>query len=361
MKISDIFTYDFTPGNLFKIPSQPVNVMLDVTYSCNNKCAFCYNPQGLSEKYDIDKLLKIIILLGETGTKEILYLGGEPFSNEHINDILNLGKKHNIFQRAVSNGSYFKNIEYCKKIYSDGLNEVGISFHSSNYKIHDNLSGRNGSFEDAINGLENCLASGIPVFVQYSPNTFNDKNDIIILAELIKSKFGKDVNLFDINRLLPIGYGKNTENIILNNDEWFKFLVTATQLLDNHYDVRVELSPFCWITSMANKHKISSDITSKIFKINRGCFMWIAQLALDINGCIKFCPAGGKVGPSILDVEWPAFWNNWDSFKEYRNFEWNDKCISFQKKSACKYFYKCLGGCKYSKGGPYEPDILRTV
>ena len=121
MKISDIFTYDFTPENLFKIPSQPVNVMLDVTYNCNNKCAFCYNPQGLSEKYDIDKLLKIIILLGETGTKEILYLGGEPFSNEHINDILNMGKKHNIFQRAVSNGSYFKNVEYCKKIHSDSF------------------------------------------------------------------------------------------------------------------------------------------------------------------------------------------------------------------------------------------------
>ena len=44
MKLSHIFTNEITSGKLFNIPAQPVNVMLDVTNFCNNRCKFCYNP-----------------------------------------------------------------------------------------------------------------------------------------------------------------------------------------------------------------------------------------------------------------------------------------------------------------------------
>jgi MoaA/NifB/PqqE/SkfB family radical SAM enzyme len=361
MKLSEIFTYQFIPGKLFNIPEHPLNAFLDLTTQCNNKCLFCYNTESQVKSNVIvnpSKLKSIVTLLGSTGTKEILYLGGEPFSYPFILEILNTGKKYEMFQRAVTNGSYLKDNKFCKELKEAGLTEVGISFHSSKKEVHDKLAGREGAYDDAIEGIDRCLEAGIPVFIQYSPNQLNSLDDILHFAQLIRRQYGNSINMFDVNRLLPVGMGRNAGHIILNKQQWFKFLVTLTRVLDLNFEVRVELTPFCWIKEMADRYEISEAIIEKIFSVNRGCYMWIAQLPLDFNGNIKFCPAGEKVGPNILEVDWPKYWMSGDLFQKFRNFSWNDICIDFSKNKPCEFFYKCIGGCKSSSKSGYQIDIL---
>lgn len=359
MKLSHIFTNKIKPGKIFQIPDQPVNVMLDVTNYCNNKCLFCYNPHNDSYKNDVPQpveLEKIVAKIGESGTKEILYLGGEPFSNSTIGRLLEIGSKYGMFQRAVSNGSFLKELDGCLHLKKKGLNEIGISLHSSSPSIHDKLAGRKGAFRDAISALENCVNAGIKTFVQYSPNTLNAENDLLILANYVSELSQGKVAFYDINRLLPVGAGHAQANLILKDDQWFYFLSTTTKLDVLGYEVHAELTPYCWINMMGRNHSTPNEQLAKMHKFNRGCFMWVAQLPLDYHGRIKFCPAGPPVGPSLLDVQWPDFWREWKGFKEYRSFLWNDKCIDFDTHKACQYFYQCLGGCKYSNGNHYEVD-----
>ena len=359
MKLSHIFTNEMTPGEIFHIPEQPVNVMLDVTNYCNNRCLFCYNPDSKFYRNDIplsDKLEKIVATIGDAGTKEILYLGGEPFSGHTIENLLETGSKFGMFQRAVSNGSFFKDVSNCLRLKKKGLDEVGISFHSSSEAVHDKIAGRKGAFIDAVTGLENCIKAGISFFIQYSPNTLNVENDVLLVADFMNQRYRGEIQFFDINRLLPIGMGGLAANLFLEDEQWFHLLTTATGLEEFDYEVHAELTPFCWLSSMAEEHSVSSKILEKIYKLNRGCFMWVAQLPLDYHGRIKFCPAGPAVGPSILDVEWPDFWRSWEEFNDYRSFLWNNRCIDFNDHTACQYFYRCLGGCKYSNGNHYEVD-----
>lgn len=359
MKLSHIFTGNFYPGKLFDIPDSPVNIMLDVTNLCNNKCLYCYNPDDTlykKGKPDKEELIKIVTLIGQTGTKEILYLGGEPFASPIISDLLETGKKYNLLQRAVSNGSFFKDVDYCKQLKEKGLQEVGISFHSSEKEIHDKIAGREGAFQDALTGLENCIKADIKSFVQYSPNVLNLKTDILKIAKDFGCRFGGAVKLYDINRLLPVGQGRNTNDLLLQGTQWYNFLSTASELFDFNVEVHAELTPFCWINRMAEKHQTPEHVVKNICRLNRGCFMWVAQLPLDYRGRIKFCPTGQAVGPSILEVEWPGYWKTSDFFNDYRTFEWNHNCIDFQNNTACGFFYKCLGGCKYSNGIHYEVD-----
>ena len=360
MKLSHIFTNNFTSGKLFNIPDSPVNIMLDVTNFCNNRCLYCYNPDDKvykKDKPDKDELIKIVSLIGQTGTKEILYLGGEPFASPFLKDLLETGKKYNIFQRVVSNGSFLKSIDYCKGLKNKGLDEVGISFHSSEKTIHDKIAGRAGAFKDAISGLENCMNAGINTFIQYSPNTLNKRTDILAMAKTFRDYYGDTIKAYDLNRLLPIGQGKKTKHLLLEGRQWYEFLVTAADLFEFNLDIHAELTPFCWLNKMADKYKTPDYKIKNILRLNRGCFMWVAQLSIDHMGRIKFCPTGQSVGPSILDVKWPHYWKTSDLFNEYRAFTWNKNCIDFQNHTACDFFYKCLGGCKYSKGIHYEEDI----
>lgn len=359
MKLTHIFTNEIAPGRIFKIPKQPVNVMLDVTNYCNNKCRFCYNPDSQSYKKDIpqsDELEKIVRLIADTGTREILYLGGEPFSGHTIGTLLEIGSKFRIFQRGVSNGSFFNDVGTCLSLKDKGLDEVGISFHSSESDIHDKIAGRKGAFRDAVSGLKNCLKAGINTFIQYSPNALNSADDILCLSDFFNNNAQGEIRYFDINRLLPIGRGQSEGRLFLKDKKWFDLLITATRLEEFGYKVHAELTPFCWLNMMGKKHSIPDEQLEKMHKFNRGCFMWVAQLPLDYHGRIKFCPAGPAVGPSILDVKWPDFWVNWNNFKKYRSFSWNNKCLDFSSRTACQYFYQCLGGCKYSRGNHYEVD-----
>lgn len=360
MKISHIFTNTIEPGKLFNIPEQPVNVMLDVTNYCNNKCLFCYNPNDISYQDDTpnpSSLRKIVTKIAESGTKEILYLGGEPFYDQNIETLLEIGSKYDMLQRAVSNGHFLTEQNRCLSLQKKGLNEVGISFHSSSSDIHDKLAGRKGAFHDAISALKNCVNAGIKTFIQYSPNTMNVENDLSLLADHISERLQGKVTHYDINRLLPIGVGSASSSLFLKDDQWFNILCEASKLNDLGYKIHAELTPYCWLNKMGRKHSTSKEDLKKVFKINRGCFMWVAQLPLDYHGRIKFCPTGTAVGPSILDVKWPEFWMDWSDFIEYRTFSWNKECLDFDSQTACKYFYQCLGGCKYSRGNHYEVDI----
>lgn len=364
MRLSSIFTNDIRAGKLFNIPAQPINVMLDVTNSCNNHCLFCYNPKDFayqSDRPDVVSLTQIVSIIGGNGTKEILYLGGEPFSFSGMRDVLRTGKKYGMFQRAVSNGSFLKDRATCRNLKDSGLDEVGISFHSSRETVHDKLAGRKGSFRDAMSAIENSLSAGIATFIQYSPSCLNSAGDIIELGKNIKNFFADRIAYFDINRLLPLGRGSNNQDLFIEDDNWFLFLCEATELYQQEFDVHAELTPYCWLKIKAEVHGIADNILDALFRLNRGCFMWVAQLALDYRGRIKFCPAGASVGPSLLEVQWPDFWKTWEVFEQYRSFLWNDICIDFETKSVCNFFYRCLGGCKYSRGTHYEVDRYAIV
>ncbi|MDD5092534.1 MAG: radical SAM protein [Candidatus Wallbacteria bacterium] len=360
MILQQCFTHQIEPGKLFNIPEQPLNAMLDVTNVCNNKCVYCYNslPSRTPAHPDFQLLNDIVSLLGSTGTKEILYLGGEPTLHPAFIDLLAVGKSYGLFQRLVSNGSRLAGIGFCDQLKAAGINEIGISFHSSDESVHDRITQRAGSFREALTAIERCCQSGINAFVQYSPNMLNKKNDILLLGEMIRQISGTADLFFDINRLLPLGCGEISSSIFLSGNDWFELLMNATELEALNLPVRVELTPFCWLKAKSVEHKIADQQLEKISRMNRGCFMWIAQLPLDCHGRIKFCPAGPAVGPSILNVSWPDFWLAWEKFTEYRNSFWNDTCIDFKHKRACKFFYRCLGGCKYSIGDQIRIDCL---
>ena len=155
-------------------------VILEVAYSCNSKCKFCYNPWGVSKENgkeqrnsdsDINKYLKAEILpkndffhiidkLKKWGVDSLGFSGGEPLLNPDIFEIAAYAKEQGFKNSLLTNGMLVK--KFAKEI-ADNFDVVQISLHGTQ-QTHDNLTGINGFSE--CNEWKNC-SHGLQCFGFY--------------------------------------------------------------------------------------------------------------------------------------------------------------------------------------------------
>jgi len=362
VKTRHLWTYDVRPGSLFRIPPTPDNVMLDVTWSCNQRCGFCYQPALRSRRGhpETGTLVSIVRRLAQWGVAEVLYLGGEPLLHPGIEEVLQTGASLGLRQRLVTNGSRLDSA-LAQRLSCIGLG-VGVSLHGSNARTHDALAGRPGSFELAIAALAAIHNAKGLAWVQYSPTRHN-ADQMISLADLLRTRFGPTVRFVDVNRLLPFGQAADEgRGLLLDEEGWWQALREVVTLATMGWEVRVESVPRCWVRRQAARDRLSSEQTNAILSALRPCWMAVTQLALDPEGRIKLCPGGPPLGPSILDMKPKRLWLEAPVLNERRRLCFlPHECLDYATGRLCGEFYECVGGCRGAAGiTPHASDPLMT-
>jgi len=136
---------------------------------CNNRCWMCTNPDlpwktedgKIGEGYGYNLLIeRINRLKGKIQPNEpIILTGGEPTLHPRFLDIFWFIRKDfpNHELRLLTNGRRFYYRDFASEVMSaDNLN-LAISLCGPNEKIHDNITGVKGSFNQAVKGIENIL------------------------------------------------------------------------------------------------------------------------------------------------------------------------------------------------------------
>jgi len=362
MKTKHLFTHDVRPGKLYQIPDAPDNVMLDLTWRCDHKCAFCYNPVENRKDGDPsgETSQDIIRTLAGWGVNEILYLGGEPTLHSDFETILELGASLGLKQRIVTNGGH---IDKRRAKLMAGLNvEVGVSLHSARPYIHDRLTGARGAYLKVMQSLDTLASAGVSVFIQYSPTQL-DEAGLKPLANLLDRCYGDFICFLDVNRLLPYGEGsKEATNFFLDEDGWWETLEVVGRLASEDKEVRVESVPYCWILNRAEFNGLEKKVVDALLKCFRPCYMGISQLAFDPVGKFKLCPGGPPVGPSILDVDPYIMWREHPLLVERRALSFlHNECVNYKTGHLCDRFYECAGGCRSAAGempGAADPLVI---
>jgi MoaA/NifB/PqqE/SkfB family radical SAM enzyme len=345
--------------------------MLDVTWACDQRCAFCYNPADLRSRGHppVEQLLEIQRRLAHWDVQEVLYLGGEPLTHPGIAPLLRQGHHLGLRQRLVTNGSRLD------AAFADLLAtlhvEVGVSLHAVDPDVHDRLTRRPGSFFRALAALDALLHAGTQVWVQHSPTRLNPGH-LAALGPFLRARYGSSIRYIDVNRLLPLGEAASVTHrpakaasppsLLLDEDGWWSTLREVTLLLQSGWSARVESVPHCWIRHRAatdTSHLGDSCVPSLLAAL-RPCWMGIAQLALDPAGRIKLCPAAAPIGPSILDDDPSALWHTSPPLIARRQLRFLDPiCVDYQTGHLCPDFYACGGGCR-GGSAPGEADTLST-
>lgn len=165
-------------GKYVKHDTIPHLCHIEMTYACNQRCIFCYNPER-AKLSDLSAIDRIVRSVAESQIPHVYLISGEPslLPVEKLNEYIELLSEHSSVT-IVTNG-----LRRLKGI-SSKLACFGVPIHGANAETHEFLNQSNGSFQKTIETIRHYVSEGhdvrcIPVLTGYN---YNQMYDIIGIA-----------------------------------------------------------------------------------------------------------------------------------------------------------------------------------
>jgi Fe-coproporphyrin III synthase len=153
--------------------SGPV-VVWNSTRTCNLKCVHCYMDSD-SHKYQgeltTEEAKKFIDDLAEFRVPVLLFSGGEPLIRPDFFELAEYTVSKGIRPTLSTNGTLITR-EVAQRIKDIGVGYVGISLDGLK-EVNDKFRGREGAFQAAMEGIQNCVAVGQRVGLRFTINSHN--------------------------------------------------------------------------------------------------------------------------------------------------------------------------------------------
>ena len=300
--------------------SIPHLVHIEMSYACNSRCIFCYNPSRRSS-IDYSKIDKIVKAVSKSHIPHVYLIGGEPslLKTEKLNEYINL-LAENSSVTIVTNGLIYK------KGLSKKLACIGIPIHGDR-KTHETLTGIKGGYKKVIKTIENYVKDGfdvrcIPVLMS---TNYNQMYEIIKLAH----ELGME-SVF-VDRFESGGIGSKVASKLKPTLSQFKEALTQMIAARDEFKIPVGFGtaiPFCL------------DERLIIENMWADCGAGVTFGAINPNGDFRICNQSNIVYGNVLKEPIDRIWNK-KEIDEFRDLRWVDKpCKN------CPFLHICTCGCK---------------
>jgi radical SAM protein with 4Fe4S-binding SPASM domain len=307
--------------------SAPYRMDLAITYRCNNKCLHCYagGPRETKELTTQD-WMSIIDKLHEVGIPHTVFTGGEPTLRDDLVTMVAQAGKKELVSGLVTNGRRLKDVAYVKTLEDAGLDHVQITVESHDPKVHDEITGVKGSWDETVQGLRNAIASQMYTVSNTTLNQLN-VNDIQVTIDFLH---GLGLKQFACNSLIYSGKAPEVaKNFALDEASLEPIL---TRIRDRARQLGME---FIWYTPteycVLNPLKLELGIKS--------CSACRINMAIEPDGTVIPCQSYFVPLGNILRDKWKRIWQN-PTCQKLRGRKYApDKCHE------CPSLNVCGGGC----------------
>jgi MoaA/NifB/PqqE/SkfB family radical SAM enzyme len=162
--------------------AQPISAQLELTYACNWRCVFCYNPRH----HDLRRMegrewLTVLDELRALGTLYVGLTGGECLTHPDFLEIARGVRGRAMALRVLTNGALVD------EAMADALRSldaaVELSLHGAQASTHDAATGRPGSFEAVLAAVRRLRSRGVPLLLK-SPLTRENENELEAMLAL---------------------------------------------------------------------------------------------------------------------------------------------------------------------------------
>jgi len=147
--------------------SAPLDVQLEITSLCNEKCRHCYNywrytPEQTTNKLGVDGFTEIILQINNAKVGQVTFTGGEPIIREDV--LFRLVQfAHSLgIDVGLNSNAVLIDRDCAHELATSGLDHALISLLGTE-NTHDTISGSEGNFKKTCIGIQNLIEYGIPV------------------------------------------------------------------------------------------------------------------------------------------------------------------------------------------------------
>ena len=156
-----------------RVGAGPV-VVWNSTKTCNLKCRHCYMNSD-AQKYEgeltTEEAKRFIDDLAEFNVQVLLFSGGEPLMRKDFFELAEYAAAKGIRPTLSTNGTLITR-EVAERIKKIGVGYVGISLDGLQ-EVNDKFRGKEGAFQAAMEGIQNCVAVGQRVGLRFTINHHN--------------------------------------------------------------------------------------------------------------------------------------------------------------------------------------------
>ena len=291
-----------------------------MSYTCNARCIFCYNPSRKSS-IDYPKIDKIVKSVYNSRIPHVYLIGGEPslLRTEKLNEYINL-LAENSSVTIVTNGLIYK------KGLSKNLACIGVPIHGDK-KTHEMLTGIKGGYKKTIKTIENYVKDGfdvrcIPVLMSVN---YNQMYKIIKLAK----ELGME-SVF-VDRFESGGIGTKVASRLKPSLSQFKEALTQMIVARDEFKIPVGFGtaiPFC-----LDERLITENMWAD-------CGVGVSFGAINPRGDFRICNQSNIVYGNVLREPIERIWHK-KEINEFRDLRWIEEPCK-----KCPFLYTCTCGCK---------------
>lgn len=308
----------------------PRFLQVELTYKCNSRCAFCYNPdhKGANTEISIKEILEEI---NSYCLSHVQLIGGEVTTINNLSDYLDILDRTK-WKSIVTNGRIYRNDIRGK------INEIYISLHGDEL-THEELTQEVGSYDKIIDNIKKYVSWGIDVNSDTVLTKFN-ANHIYDIA-----KKAKDIGMkrIFVNIFQPEGIGSTRPDYSPSLEQ---IRSSITQLIKAREYLKFEAyfgtsTPFC----------LDERLITKNLAFRCGAGEWFGSI--NPSGEFRICNHSTKSHGNVLKTPLNKIWHSKEIDLDYRNTIVNDESCS-----DCEIRKHCLGGCRINEKGNYRVDPI---
>lgn len=320
----------------------------NTTNRCNLFCSHCYREAGQKNPNELStaEAKKMIEEIARANFKIMIFSGGEPLMRDDIFELIAFAKKNRLRPVLGSNGTLITK-ETAQKLKDAGLAVAGISLDSVDEKKHDHLRGKNGAWQEAVRGMENCAEVGLPFQIHTTVMNWN-ADELDALTDFALEKKARGHHLFF---LVPTGratendfYEKNAlKNNFLYEEILKKILQRQKKLREQH--LTFELKPTCAPQFMRLAKTMQIDM-----RFTRGCLAGLSYCIISPKGKVQPCAYLPIEAGDVHETPFDQIWKTSGVFEKLRQQNYSGSC------EICG-FKNCCGGCR-ARAFAHSGDML---
>ena len=214
--------------------AQPLSALLELTYACNWRCVFCYNPRHHDRRrLDGDEWRAVIDDLRELGTLNVTLTGGEPLTHPQAFEIMAAARSRAMTFRLFTNGSLVTDA-VARRLAELRPVTVELSLHGARPETHDRSTATPGSFDALWRGVAALKRQGVPIVLKTPLTRLNEQEleEMIALTEREGVPYNLDATLThrDDGDPAPLQFSMTSEGLA----RYYALLARSNQIPASH-------------------------------------------------------------------------------------------------------------------------------